>query len=213
MSPRPAPPPGEILRGDRVVLRSPRAADRREYLALREASREHLAPWEPTPPPGLDTFGPQVFDRLLASAAAESSRRFLICLHDGTIVGQVSLNGIVRGAFQSCTAGYWVGAAFAGRGYMREALSLAVTHAFRDMGLHRVEANIIPQNRASKALVKSLGFRFEGLAKNYLSIAGRWRDHERWSMTSEEWPGTAGAHPRGRPRDRARAARPTRRAR
>jgi [ribosomal protein S5]-alanine N-acetyltransferase len=174
----------------RVVLRAPVAADRDEYLALRDASREHLREWEATPPDGMDVFGPQVFDRFLTSAATETSHRYLVCLvSDGRIAGQVSLSNLTRWPFLSCTLGYWIGAAFARQGLMREALILAIGKAFGEFGLHRVEANIVPENAASKALVKSLGFRFEGLAERYLHINGKWRDHERWSLTAEEIPG------------------------
>jgi len=138
----------------------------------------------------MDVFGPQVFERFLASSTTETSRRFLACrVDDGRIVGQVSLGNITRWPFLSCTTGYWIGAAYARRGLMREALTLALRTAFGELSLHRVEANIVPENAASRALVRSLGFRFEGLAERYLHINGRWRDHERWSITSEEMAG------------------------
>jgi len=69
---------------------------------------------------------------------------------------------------------------------MTEALRLAVLYAFQDLGLHRIEANIIPGNVASIALVQRLGFRLEGLAERYLKIHGEWQDHERWAFTAEE---------------------------
>ncbi|HEY8105130.1 MAG TPA: hypothetical protein VIE46_03425, partial [Gemmatimonadales bacterium] len=59
--------------------------------------------------------------------------------------------------------------------------------AFRRLRLHRVEANILPQNDASLALVRRAGFRREGRSPRYLKIAGRWRDHERWALLADEW--------------------------
>ena len=64
---------------------------------------------------------------------------------------------------------------------MREGLQAVVRHAFGKLGLHRVEANIQPDNSASIALVRSCGFSQEGYSPRYLKIAGRWRDHERWA--------------------------------
>ncbi len=169
----------------------PAGRDKAEYLKLREASWAWLEPWEPTHP-GRDPLDEEAFDRFYKTSDTEHSRRFLIKLLDGrrpgAILGQVSLNNIVRGAFQSATLGYWIGAEFAGRGYMTEALTLAVEHAFHALKLHRVEANIIPRNAPSLALVKKLGFRYEGTAARYLKIAGSWQDHERWAMTVEDRP-------------------------
>lgn len=103
------------------------------------------------------------------------------------IVGVVNLNEIVRGFFQSAYMGYYAVAGMNGRGLMREAVGLVVTHAFAELGLHRIEANIQPGNEPSRALVRSLGFRLEGFSPRYLKINGEWRDHERWAILSDEW--------------------------
>ncbi len=102
-------------------------------------------------------------------------------------MGVVNLNEIVRGAFHSAYLGYYGFTPHAGQGYMAEGLGLVLRHAFRRMGLHRLEANIQPGNRASRALVRGLGFRREGFSPRYLKIGGRWRDHERWAIVREAW--------------------------
>jgi [ribosomal protein S5]-alanine N-acetyltransferase len=183
--------------GALVFLRHPVGSDKPEYVRLREESEAWLRPWEPTPPPDTEPATPEAaFDRLMRTADTRESQRFLIArLSDGALVGQVSLNHVYRGPFLNAVAGYWIGAPYARRGYMREGLTLSLRHAFGVMGLHRVEANIIPGNAASIALVRGQGFRLEGLSPRYLRIAGRWQDHERWAMTAEEWPAAAGAGP------------------
>jgi ribosomal-protein-alanine N-acetyltransferase len=85
--------------------------------------------------------------------------------------------------------GYYAFSPHAGRGLMREGLALVLDEAFRRLGLHRLEANIQPENGVSRRLVRGLGFRREGFSPRYLRIAGRWRDHERWAILREEWPG------------------------
>ena len=188
--PKPRIPTRAVRAGALVYLRYPTPRDRGEFMALKRASRRFLAPWEATPTDGTDMFSPAVFDRLLKTRRGPFNHRFLICLRGeprGCIVGQNSLGNIVRGAFQSCYVGYWIGAAHTRRGYTTEALRLAVDFAFRTLELHRVEANIVPRNRPSKGLVKKLGFRYEGTAKRYLSINHRWEDHEHWAITREEW--------------------------
>jgi ribosomal-protein-alanine N-acetyltransferase len=104
----------------------------------------------------------------------------------------VNLSEIVRGGFQSAYLGYYAFVPCAGRGLMFEGLGLVLRHAFSRMRLHRLEANIQPENRASLALVERLGFRREGFSSRYLKIGGRWRDHERWAVLKEGWRAPSG---------------------
>lgn len=106
---------------------------------------------------------------------------------EGALAGVINLNGIVRGFFQNAYLGYYAFAPHTNRGYMGEALNHVLRLAFGRHKLHRVEANIQPDNHASLALVKRAGFRCEGYSARYLKIGGRWRDHERWAITVEEW--------------------------
>jgi len=116
---------------------------------------------------------------------------FAVCLHDprtgrDTLVGQLTLGNIVRRAFCSAYAGYWVDSRVAGRGVIPTALALVVDHAFGQGGLHRIEVNIRPENRASRRVVEKLGFREEGLRRRFLHIAGDWRDHVSYALVQEE---------------------------
>jgi ribosomal-protein-alanine N-acetyltransferase len=180
---------GVIATGERIVLRMPQARDVREFLALRRDSRSFLERWEPRPPRGYG-FARSGFSHLLKANRAGHSLKMFVCLRStGEIIGAMNLNGIVRGAMQGASVGYWIARPFASKGYSTEALHLALRVAFVRMRLHRVKAAIIPNNRASVALVRKCRFRYEGLAKRFLQIDGRWRDHQRWAMTIEEWPG------------------------
>ena len=85
-----------------------------------------------------------------------------------------------------------VGAPYARRGYATEALELVVRFAFGKLKLHRIEANIQPDNVASLALARRAGFQREGYSPRYLKIGGRWRDHERWAILAENWRGRRG---------------------
>jgi ribosomal-protein-alanine N-acetyltransferase len=105
----------------------------------------------------------------------------------GRLVGIVNLSEIVRGSFQNAYMGYYGFAGSQGRGLMSEAVGLVLDEAFGPLGLHRIEANIQPENTRSLALVRRLGFRREGLSARYLLIGGEWRDHERWAILSDEW--------------------------
>ena len=171
----------EILRlGKRVYLRRPRLGDAEEFLALMRASRRLHRSWV-QPPADRKAFTDYV-ERV--SARGVSS---LICLReDHAIVGVANLSEIVRGCFQNAYLGFYGSAPFVGQGLMREGVGLMLKHAFQDLKLHRIEANVQPANTRSLALVKSLGFRKEGFSPRYLKICGRWRDHERWTRLAED---------------------------
>ena len=130
--------------------------------------------------------GAPAFAAFLASDTGERCVRLLVRrTADDLILGVVNLNEIVRGAFQSAYMGYGVGAAFQGRGYMKEAAALAVERAFGEFGLHRVEANIVPDNAASIGVINELGFHREGYSPANSRICGECRDNERWAIFVE----------------------------
>ncbi|HEU5190838.1 MAG TPA: GNAT family protein [Methylomirabilota bacterium] len=181
-------------RGRRVILRAPRPGDRDEVLRLNRASRRFYRGLVMPP------VTPRQWVAFLARRRRPESPGFLISrIEDGAIVGGININEIVRGVFKSGYLGYQIGAPYARRGYMTEALALTLRIAFGRLSLHRVEANIQPGNRASIALVRRAGFRREGLSPRYLKIGGRWRDHERWALTMEDWRRRRRVRPRRRP--------------
>jgi len=165
-----------------TTLRLSRAtsADAADLIAANVASQAHHLPWVTsfTDQAGFDTWfargrtGPNV--GLVAREAASNQ-----------VVGIINLNEIVMGAFRSAYLGYYGMLTFARTGLMTEALRAAVNYAFNDLGLHRLEANIQPDNLASIALARRLGFKQEGFSPRYLRINGEWRDHERWAMLAD----------------------------
>ena len=117
---------------------------------------------------------------------SEHEGHFVVESSNARLVGVVNLNRIVRGSFRSAYLGYYSFVPFAGRGYMGAGLVAVLRRAFGELGLHRVEANIQPTNTRSRELVRRLGFTLEGLSPRYLKVSGRWCDHERWALRSEQ---------------------------
>ena len=109
---------------------------------------------------------------------------------NGDFCGQLTVGNIVRGALRSAWIGYWVAKEVNGHGVATAALALGLDHCFGPVGLHRVEATVRPENHASQAVLRNVGFREEGLLNNYLDVDGRWRDHVLVAMTSTEVQGT-----------------------
>jgi ribosomal-protein-alanine N-acetyltransferase len=106
---------------------------------------------------------------------------------EGKLAGEITLSSIQRGPFQNGFVGYWVDRAMAGRGLAPEATVAVLRFAFEDLALHRIEVAIVPRNSASRRVVEKLELREEGVALRYLEIDGRWEDHVRYAITSEEW--------------------------
>jgi ribosomal-protein-alanine N-acetyltransferase len=165
-----------------VALRAPQAGDRDAFIAAMTASAELHRPWV-TPPVTVPEF-----DAWLTRAnRTDFDANLAVRPEDGAIVGYFNISQIIRGPFQSAFIGYGGVAEWSGTGYMTAALRLVLERAFTGLGLHRLEANVQPANRASIALVERCGFVREGFSERYLKIGGHWRDHVRFAIRAEQW--------------------------
>lgn len=171
-----------LAEGDVVYLFDPTPACAEDFLAMTKASEEFHRPWVFPATDGRRYRG--YLDRL---ADGRSFGFFIGRREDDALVGVVNVNDIIYGGLRSASLGYYIGADYARRGYMSEALALVLDRAFTELKLHRIEANIQPHNVASIGLVQRLGFRKEGFSPAFLQIDGVWRDHERWAMLADEW--------------------------
>ncbi|MEV4950018.1 GNAT family protein [Streptomyces sp. NPDC053755] len=161
----------------RVELCPLTLADQDEFCSLVRASAELFGPYMQLPTNAAE------FQRWMGRFDDGTNLGFLIRVREsGVAAGTVNINSIIRGRYQGASLGYAAFAPSAGRGYMADGLALVLRHAFEELRLHRLEANIQPANKPSLALVRRLGFRYEGLSPDYLYIAGAWRDHERWAI-------------------------------
>ncbi|MCE1177908.1 MAG: GNAT family N-acetyltransferase [Micrococcales bacterium] len=183
---------GATPAGELVVLRELRRADKDRYLRMRVANREWLDPWEATSPAPQQhpTSYAEMLRHYRREARAGRMMPFGIEV-DSRLAGQLNLFGITYGSLWSATAGYWVIQGVAGRGVTPTALALASDHAMRDLGLHRIEVNIRPENAASLAVVRKLGFREEGVRRRFLHIDGEWADHLSFALTTEDLAGSS----------------------
>jgi ribosomal-protein-alanine N-acetyltransferase len=184
------------LADERVGVRPLRLRDAGSWSEMRVRNEAWLAPWEGRQPgqafaPWDERHSPGSFAAMLRvlrhEAKAGRCLPFAIT-YDGELAGQVTVSNVVRGAFQSASVGYWVDAQLAGRGVVPTALALVVDHCFTDVGLHRIEANVRPENAPSRRVLEKLGFRHEGLHPRFLYIDGEWRDHLSYAVTVEDVP-------------------------
>lgn len=172
----------------RVTIREPRPEDAEPHRAAVLRSVEHLSPWNP-----VDVDG---FHELLRRQGPDLQTYLIVNDADGGIVGKCNVANIVRARFRNASLGYDSYLPYNGTGRMSEGMRLIVERCFSSypegLGLHRLEINVQPDNSRSLALAKRLGFRHEGFSPRMLYLNDAWRDHERFALTAEEWPGLDG---------------------
>lgn len=186
----------EKIDAKRIYLRKPVAADAAAWVDLRMRNIKFHAPFSPQP--ALKALTVAGYKKRLAQYNADWRQDrafvFFICTRGSTevdgndaIIGTITIGNIVRGAGQMASIGYWLDEAYTRQGYMTEALDRAILYAFRDKGLHRLQAASLPENAASIGVLKKCGFIEEGIARQYIRIAGEWRDHLIFSKTAADY--------------------------
>ena len=177
------------LTGNRIFLRPPKRRDALKWQKLRMASKSFLVPWEPSW--DASSCSRRAFIRYLRNsnylANMDRAYSFLIFKNeDKTLLGGINLGNVRRGVSQSASLGYWIGEVHSRNGYMKESLKILIPSLFVDLRLNRIEAATLEENVASRNLLKKLGFKKEGLLRNYLKINGVWRDHVLYGLLKKD---------------------------
>lgn len=170
----------DSIRAASIVLRPPSQGDYGAWAELRAASRVHLTPWEPAW--SRDELVKSSYRRRLRAYARDvrddlGYAFFIADAASDTLLGGITLSNVRRGAAQTASLGYWIGAPCQGRGKMQEAVSAIVPFAFKKLLLHRIEAASMLSNAASLRVLEKTGFQREGVARQHLKINGVWQDH------------------------------------
>jgi ribosomal-protein-alanine N-acetyltransferase len=166
----------------RVFLERPSARREREFLDAGRRSRALYRGFVVPPATAAE------YRDYLRSARRDAQESFFVIERESqALAGVINVNEIVRDLERSGRLGYYAFTPWAGNGLMRSGLVLVIAAAFRELALHRLEANIQRTNARSIALAEGLGFRCEGTARRVLKIGNRWRDHERWALLKEDW--------------------------
>ena len=174
--------------GSNLYLRLLRLSDESALLELRRRNATFLEPWEPDRAGNYLESSTQrrVLRKAETDARDDRAYSFGIFTQDDRLVGTLNLSNVVRGVWQNATIGYFVDEALNGRGFATEAIRLAVRLAFEKLGLHRIQAAVMPRNPASVRALEKAGFRPEGESLRYLKIAGVWEDHLMFAITAED---------------------------
>ena len=172
-----------------VRLRPLTKQDEGAWTELRRRNYNWLQPWEASNPGGK---GPPLdfpkFVKMLNQQGKEGVALPWAIEFNGQLVGQITVGSINYGSLCNATIGYWISQSAAGNGIMPTAVALATDYLFWARAIHRVEINIRPDNSRSLRVVEKLGFRDEGLRKDYLHINGAWSDHRSFALTIDDAP-------------------------
>ncbi|KQP57835.1 GNAT family N-acetyltransferase [Agreia sp. Leaf283] len=163
---------------DDIILRLAKKGDAEAIADAYVRNRQHLAEWEPVRSDAFFTAAHQttVVSTQLGQHATGGCLPLVLC-QGRSVVGRINVSNIVRGPFLSGSVGYWVDGSFTGRGLASAALQAVVAHSRDELGLHRLEASVLPRNAASRRVLARAGFESIGVAPAYLKIAGEWQDH------------------------------------
>jgi ribosomal-protein-alanine N-acetyltransferase len=167
----------------------PKPGDFAEYRALRLASADYLQASEPTWRD--DELSADRFRQRLKSQQAERDRglgyAFFLRNDGGQLVGGMTIGPVRRGPLQSASVGTWIGKPFVGRGHAIRATAWGLRFAFKVLSLRRIEASVLVDNYTSIRGLEFLGFKKEGLARDFMSINGVWKDHLLYAITLSDW--------------------------
>jgi len=178
------------LNGERIYIRAPERRDWEQWVEVRSRNKRFLKPWSPAA--SLSNLTREGYNRRLAVYEDDwdddRGYAFFVFRQDnGALIGGVTLNNIIRGAGQMATLGYWLDEAETKQGFMTEAALLACQFGFSALRLHRIQAGTLPENAASQKVLRNCGFKPEGVARKYILIANEWRDHQMFSLLSDEF--------------------------
>lgn len=175
------------LRDGELALRPLRRRDRADFERLRERNRDWLRPWDATDP---DRPARQIPFATLRRWNEQQARLGLylplMITVRGRVVGQITAGPIQYGALRSAVLGYWIDRDQAGAGLVPRSVALVIDHLFAELGIHRIEVTVRPENASSLRVVQKLHLRPEGLRRSAIHVDGTWRDHLVFALTAEE---------------------------
>jgi len=178
-----------VLETKRLILRPVEQSDAEPYLQYLIRNKNFLEEWEPKREESdyvIEKIEKQINEENIRSQDKKSYLFLILKRKSQEIIGTIKISNIILGPFLSCYIGYKLSDAYINNGYMTEAVLAIKDYCFRNLGLHRIEANVMPRNVRSQKVLLKAGFVYEGTSKKYLKINGVWEDHEHYVILNEE---------------------------
>ncbi|WRS30303.1 GNAT family N-acetyltransferase [Actinomycetaceae bacterium MB13-C1-2] len=182
----------ELLRPEssaqEVIVRPAMGSDALKIESVRRANRDWLEPWEATIAPGSNSLPPTwgEYSRRMNRSMKEGTGLLIAVVVDGDVAGCVTLGAVERGSMSQGTLGYWIGQRWAGQGVTALAAATVIDMVILELGLHRIEINVRPENNPSLGVCRRIGVRQEAYKPRFMSIAGQWADHIGFGVDRED---------------------------
>jgi RimJ/RimL family protein N-acetyltransferase len=148
---------------------------------------EAFARWDPEWPPDFYTAAGQRtrIERMLKRHDSGEAWPGVV-LADDVVIGQVTIQNILRRAWRKAELGYWIASPHQGQGHATRAVSLAVQMMITELDLHRAEAITQMDNLGSQHVLRNNGFVPCGVARSRIFTAGMWRDEILWERLLDQ---------------------------
>ena len=159
-----------------------------ELTALVRRDLAHLSPWMPWATERYSLDDAREFIRRNIRQYAEDMGFATLIFYGGRVAGCIGYNNI-DWANRKTDIGYWLGAAYQGRGIMTRSCRALVAHAFKELRLNRVEIYCATGNLRSRRIPERLGFKQEGTHRQAEWVHDHFKDLVSYSMLAAEWTG------------------------
>lgn len=167
-----------------ISILEPRHAE--ELYHLIDGSRENIGEWLSFPMKTNKVEDSKLFIEKSLKRLSENNGYWAGIWHNGNIVGSIGFLFIDWNA-RKTEIGYWLGDNYVGKGLATLACKQLIDHAFNDLNLRKVEINVATKNSKSKAIPERLGFKQEGIIRNYEYLNGEYHDRVIYGLLKEEW--------------------------
>jgi len=178
-----------IYRSERFTLRRPELSDAEAAADFYRRNQTFLRPYYPTFDDSqfeVNTWRQKIRRYQEETERGQTLRLFLFDPAN-RIIGVVNFVEMAGTPQFECRVGYALDEQEQGKGMISEALGAAIRYVFGNLKMHRIVAAYMPRNERSARVLRKLGFRVEGYARDYILLNGKWEDHIMTSLINEDW--------------------------
>jgi ribosomal-protein-serine acetyltransferase len=175
-----------ITVGSEIELRKWKLEYAPVSFALSDKNRQYLLPWLSWVPSVKTVKDSEKFIRTSLKAMEKDAGLELGIWYQNKLVGCLGLHALSMDN-RRASVGYWLDQDHQGKGIMTQSVRALIDYCYGQMGLNRLEIKAAVDNKPSYSVAERLGFKKEGIARQYEVVNGRTPDYFVYSMLKAEW--------------------------